>query len=78
MSLNNFDWHNIPLPNKAYSYIYFESPHITKLTPAFGPVKHKELILMDIEGKNFKCSEPTCADLYVRFGEPKVGIRVKG
>jgi hypothetical protein len=78
ISLNNADWHNIPMQGKTYSFSYYESPHITKLSPAFGPVKHKELLMMDIEGKNFKCPDSSCSDLQVRFGDKDFGIYVKG
>lgn len=33
---------------------------------------------MDIEGLNFKCPDPTCSDLYVRFGEQGRAIYQKG
>ena len=78
LSLNNADWQDVPISGKSHSFTYFESPHITKLNPSFGPVKHKELLIMDIEGKNFKCPEPTCADLSVRFGDADLAIFVKG
>lgn len=78
ISLNNQDWHDVPLPRKDYSFVYYESPHITKLYPSFGPVKHKNDAYMEIEGTNFKCPDSNCSDLYVRFGEPETGIFVKG
>lgn len=58
------------LDKKPFSFLYYDSPHITKLTPTYGPVKHKEEIIMDIEGTNFKCPDASCNDLNVRFGEP--------
>jgi hypothetical protein len=78
ISLNGEDWQDVPISGKTHSFTYFESPHITKLNPAFGPVKHKDLLIMDIEGKNFKCPEATCSDLSVRFGEVGLAIYVKG
>jgi len=78
ISLNGADWQDVPISGKTYSFTYFESPHINKLTPAFGPVKHKDELIMDIEGKNFKCPESTCLDLNVRFGESGLAIYVKG
>jgi len=57
--------------------LYYESPHITKLYPSFGPVKHKNEAYMEIEGQNFKCPDTNCTDLYVRFGEPNQGIFIK-
>jgi hypothetical protein len=77
ISLNKQDWHDVPLPRKTYSFLYYESPHITKLYPSFGPVKHKNDAYMEIEGKNFKCPDTNCSDLYVRFGESGQGIFVK-
>lgn len=41
ISLNNEDWHSIPIVRKSYSFSYYESPHVTKLNPPYGPVKHK-------------------------------------
>jgi hypothetical protein len=33
---------------------------------------------MDIEGTNFNCPDPSCSDLYVRFGEKDQAIYMKG
>lgn len=46
--------------------------------PKFGPVKNPLNESVDITGKNFKCPDSECKDLYVRFGDPKHGIKVKG
>jgi IPT/TIG domain len=78
ISLNNEDWHSVPIIKKSFSFTYYESPHIVKLNPPYGPVKHKGDLVMDIEGSNFKCPEPTCSDLLVRFGEPGTAIYQKG
>ena len=78
ISLNGQDWHNVPIPKKSYSFTYYESPHVAKLTPAYGPVKHKGDLYADIEGSNFVCPEPTCSDLLVRFGEPGTAIYLPG
>ena len=51
---------------------------MTKLSPAYGPVKHKGDLYADIEGSNFVCPEPTCADLMVRFGETGTAIYLPG
>lgn len=48
VSLNNQDWTNVYQPNKTYSFYYYESPHIDKLFPSFGPVKEKGEKYMDI------------------------------
>lgn len=77
ISLNKQDWHDVPLPRKPYSFVYYESPHIVKLYPSFGPVKHKTDSYMEIEGTNLKCPDPNCTDLYVRFGESGQGIFLK-
>ena len=63
LSLNNEDWHNVLITKKPNSFEYYDSPHVTKLSPTYGPVKHKEDITMDIEGTYFKCPDPACPDL---------------
>jgi hypothetical protein len=78
ISLNGQDWHNVPIPKKSYSFSYYESPHVSKLSPAYGPVKHKGELYADIEGSNFVCPEPTCADLMVGFGEIGTAIYLPG
>lgn len=55
-------------PGSDYSYHYYEAPHITKITPAFGPVKD-DSVKMTIEGTDFDCPEDDCKHLKVRFGE---------
>lgn len=78
ISLNNEDWHNVPMPKKQHSFTYYESPHVIRVSPTYGPVKHKDEIIMDIEGTNFKCPDTQCSDLFVRFGEPGQAIFKKG
>jgi hypothetical protein len=66
-------------PNKTYSFEYYESPHIIKLHPSFGPVKAKNTTYMEIEGKDFKCPDNNCSALTVQFGDaPGNAIYVKG
>lgn len=77
VSLNNQDWTNVPQPGKPYSFVYYESPHIDKLYPSFGPVKDKNDRFMDIQGRNFNCPDANCSELRVRFGEPDQGILVR-
>lgn len=55
-------------PNSDYSFTYYEAPHITGISPTFGPVKD-ENIEMTIDGKDFICPDPACKHLRVRFGE---------
>lgn len=69
ISLNGQDWTSVPQPNKTYSFFYFESPHIDKLYPQFGPVKAKGDNYLDISGRNFKCPDAACKELRVRFGD---------
>lgn len=40
-------------------------------------MKEKNDVYAIIEGTNFKCPDPNCTELYVRFGEPDQGIYVK-
>jgi hypothetical protein len=61
-----------------YSYLYYDSPSILGVDPKFGPVKNPLNESVDITGKNFKCPDPDCKDLYIRFGDVKTGIKVKG
>jgi len=79
VSLNGHDWISVPLPNKSYSFTYYESPHIEKLIPAYGPVKAKTQNYMEIVGRNFKCPDaPKCKELRVRFGELGQAIYERG
>lgn len=79
ISLNGVDWHEVPQNKKPFSFTYYESPHVTKVSPTYGPVKHQNEIIMDIEGTNFKCPDPACQDLMVRFGDSNgQAIYIKG
>jgi hypothetical protein len=79
VSLNNQDWDDVINPNDTHSYEYYAAPHLTKLYPSYGPVKAKNLHIMEIEGTNFECPDENCTDLKVRFGEPPYqGIYVPG
>lgn len=79
ISLNNQDWQNVVPPQKPYSFLYYESPHIIALHPAYGPVKAKVQNYVYIEGNNFVCPDTNCTNLKVRWQDP-VGnyIYVKG
>lgn len=70
----------MPAADEPYSFTYYDAPHITKLSPTFGPVKDKRNRTMEIEGYNFYCPNLSCKEhLYVRFGEPpNQQILVKG
>ena len=69
--MNEQDWISVPAATDTYSFTYFDPPHITKLSPSFGPVKDKHNKTMEIEGINFFCPKDSCKQyLMVRFGEP--------
>ena len=70
ISLNDEDWINVKAPHSSYSFTYYDSPHITKIEPAFGPLKSKDRKTMTITGTNFVCQDPPCKDVKVRFGNP--------
>jgi len=70
ISLNDEDWINVKPPGAEHSFVYYESPHITGITPSFGPLKSKTSKTMTISGTNFVCQDPPCKDVKVRFGNP--------
>lgn len=74
ISLNSEDWVNVRSPSAAYSFVYYESPHITKIEPAFGQLKTKTNKYMTLYGTNFVCQDPPCKDVMVRFGDPPNAI----
>lgn len=78
ISFNKIEWQSIIQYGATYSYLYYESPSITGIEPKFGPVKNPLNESVDITGKNFKCPDTECKDLYVRFGPADNGIKVKG
>lgn len=78
ISYNKQDWQRVVPPNQTYSYLYYNAPSITKITPPYGPVKSPHDETIEIFGKNFKCPDADCKDLWVRFGDPDNGIYVKG
>lgn len=78
MSFNGENWQDIIPGNSTYSYLYYDAPKITSISPAYGPVKSPNNETIVISGENFNCPDTDCTDLYVRFGDPKNGIYVKG
>ena len=70
ISLNNEDWINVKAPGASHSFTYYDSPHITSISPSFGPLKSKTEKTMIISGSNFVCEDPPCKDVKVRFGNP--------
>lgn len=71
ISLNNQNFVDVKRPSSSYSFEYYNSPHITSLSPSFGPVKSTNVTYMTIEGTDFVCPEKNCTDLTVRFGPDK-------
>jgi len=67
ISLNNEDWVNVRAPGAKHSFTYYDSPHITSISPSFGPLKAKGKFMI-ISGTNFVCQDPPCNDVKVRFG----------
>lgn len=57
-------------PGAGHSFTYYESPHITSISPSFGPLKSKANKKMILTGTNFVCQDPPCKDVKVRFGTP--------
>lgn len=55
ISLNNDDWINVKPPQGEFSFVYYESPHITGIKPSFGPLKSRSQKTMTISGTNFVC-----------------------
>lgn len=39
ITLNLQDWHDVANPETGKSYLYYQAPHVTSITPAFGHVK---------------------------------------
>ena len=67
ISLNNEDWHDARDPN-GDGFTYYQSPHVTSISPSFGHVKAKEDVTIDVSGSGFACSNPACDELKCRFG----------
>lgn len=70
ISLNNEDWIDVKAPGAKHSFVYYQSPQITAISPTFGPLKSKKAKTMTISGENFICQEPPCKNVKVRFGNP--------
>lgn len=73
ISLNNYDFINVKKPGSDYSFQYYQAPHVSSLTPTFGPVKAMNDTYMTITGTDFQCPNANCTDLMVRFGPNKPG-----
>lgn len=67
VSLNNQDWHDARDPN-GDGFTYYQSPHVTSISPSFGHVKAKEDVNIDVSGSGFQCIDTACEELKCRFG----------
>lgn len=63
------DWTDVKSPNTeiAHSFMYYAAPHVTKLTPSFGPVKPENDTYLTIQGSDFICPNSNCQNTKVRF-----------
>ena len=61
-SMNKQNWIVVKSPLMNYSFMWYDSPHVTSLFPTFGPVKNTHNLTMQIHGTNFRCPEddPDC------------------
>jgi len=79
VSLNNQNWIPVRAPGSDFSFTYYESPKVLKLSPSIGPVKDPLDPDMEIEGNDFVCPQSDCKDIKVRFGAgPKGYIYMPG
>jgi hypothetical protein len=48
------------------------------VAPKYGQVKSPNKEYLEINGKYFQCPDPECKDLWVKFGDSKNAIYIKG
>lgn len=72
------NWVDVRAPESDFSYTFYESPHVSKLDPSFGPVKATNDQVLTIHGSNFVCPDSSCKDVKVKFGEGPSAIFVPG
>ena len=53
VSYNRKDWQDVIPPDQKHSYSYYNAPQITKITPAYEPVKSPNDETIELIGKNF-------------------------
>lgn len=68
ITLNLQDWHDVANPETGKSYLYYQAPHVTSITPAFGHVKTTKDQVIEVVGTGFACYDEDCSDLLCRFG----------
>lgn len=69
LSLNNWEFFDIHLSGKDYSFEYTVSPKIEWIEPAFGEVWHSNNEFIDVYGSGFLCRDNNnCWDIKCRFG----------
>lgn len=68
ITINGQQWHDVYEIESLKSYQYYQAPHVTSLTPAFGHVKTTKDQVLEIAGTGFSCSDEECSDLMCRFG----------
>ena len=80
ISLNNQDWHEVKDPaSAATSFTYYASPHVTSVSPSYGPIKSKTEQVVELKGTGFECFDADCSELKCRFGNsPDQYIYIKG
>jgi hypothetical protein len=68
ITLNQQQWHDVIDLETGKSYIYYQAPHVTSITPAFGHVKTSKDQVIEVGGTGFACYDDDCSDLLCRFG----------
>lgn len=67
------------MEGQTYSFTYYNAPKIVSVSPPYGPVKDPVQKYVELNGRYFTCPDgDLCQDLWVKFGEDKNAIYVKG
>jgi len=78
LSYNKQDWQAIIPAGKDFTFLYYDAPILTAITPHFGPVKNPGKKSAILTGLHFLCPDTSCKDLMVRFGDDDFGTLVPG
>lgn len=79
ISFNKQNWLTVKSPKLDYSFTWYDTPHVTKVTPPFGPVKNPKPLMVTVSGTNFICPDTKCEFIKCRFGEPpNMAVYVEG
>lgn len=67
VSMNGQEWTKVIPEGQDYSYLYYDSAHVNKLEPSYGPVRSPKDLYTIVNGQGFTCPDGDCSQITAQW-----------